>query len=291
MATPRLFHDVRTALACLYSLSPNSKTTISAQQAHDFLMHFQSRNVRRKLHSIQQSDCDLSKQNNTDYATNRHKLAEQVEAGSTWLACLALLSCAHAESTERLFAAQTLMHRLRRTKIMEAIDLEMEDPNKYLSPQFNVNLQLLVTDYAEWMQQFHPALSSLVQRFLSQHSIGNATNEEQVKGELAMLTLASIIYLMASHFPHNDPNTSSIQPLLSTLSNALAVTALRLRFTPQSVTLSSDNNKATPTSAPLVTMILQSLSAAAAADSNTNGCTLLLLLLVFGCSSGSTLVE
>lgn len=254
MATPKLYQDLRTALACLYSLSPSTATPqIDPRAAHDFLMNLQSRNVRRKLHSIQQSDRALSKQKEVGSAS---KLAEEVE-GSTWLACLALLCCPHAESEERMFASQTLMHRLRRAKLMEAIDLEIEDPNKYLSPQLDVNLQLLATDYAEWMQQFHPVLSRLV-------TISNANNEEQLKGELTMLTLAAIMYLMASHYS-NDAN---VQPLIFTLSNALAVTALRLRFTPQSVS-SCDNNKATPTSAPLVTMMLQSLSAAAT-DSNMN---------------------
>jgi len=263
MATPRLFQDLRAALACLYSLSSNTANSIKSFEAHDFLIHLQSRNVRRKLYSIQQSDRDQRNKNKVeDYTT---KLAEEVE-GSTWLACLCLLCCAQADSAERLFAAQTLMHRLRRAKLSEAIDLEVEDPNKYLSPQIKVNLQLVATDYAQWMHQVHPLLGSLVQQFLTNHSITDATDEEQLKGELAMLTLVAITYLTASH----SAQDTNMQPLIYTLGNSLAATALRLRFTPQSVMSPDNNSKATPTSAPLVTMIVQSLSAAVAADSINN---------------------
>ena len=266
MATPRLFQDLRAALGCLYCLSPGATGHMDSRKAHDFLLHLQSRNVRRKLYSIQQSDRDQQKKNDTDELSNKtSQLADEIQ-GSTWLACLALLCSAQADSAERLFAAQTLMHRVRRAKLSEAIDLEMEDPNKYLNSELNVNLQQLAIDYAQWMRHFHPLLGNLVQQFLTKHSLGDTMDEEQLKGELSMLTLAAITYLTASHSLN-----ANIQPLLFTLGSSLAATALRLRFTPQSIHCST---KATPTSVPLVTMIVHSLSTAATAASNNNAAAL-----------------
>lgn len=261
MATPRLFQDLRTALACLYSLSPGAAAThVDSAKAHDFLLHLQTRNVRRKLYSIQQSGRDQQKKRTKDETSN--KLADEVQ-GSTWLACLALLTCAQADYAERLFAAQTLMHRLRRVKLSDAIDLEVEDPNQFLdSTTLNVNLVPLTTDYAQWMHQLHPVLASLVTQFLTEHPISKASDEEQVKGELAMLTLAAITYLTAVHARED----AHIQPLLDTLGSSLAAISLRLHFTPRSVM--NPEQKATPTSAPLVTMMVHSLSAAVTADSN-----------------------
>ena len=272
MATPRLFQDLRMALKCLYSLSSNERTShLDSQKAHDFLLHIQTRNVRRKLHSIQQSDRDQrnkSKNQSQEDVSKPSQLADEVE-GSTWLACLAVLCCDNADSAERLFAAQTLMHRLRRSKLLESIDLEMEDPNRYLSSDLKVNLQLLATDYVHWMNHFHPKLGSLVQQYLTEHAINDDTNEEQLKGELTILTLAAITYVTASHAQHDGHH---VQPLICTLGNSLATTALRLRYTPQSVSMQSDNinvSKATPFSVPIVTMILRSLlTAMAALDPN-----------------------
>lgn len=263
MATPRLFQDLRMALKCLYSLSSDERTShLDSQKAHDFLLHIQARNVRRKLHSIQQSDRDQRNKNKNQSQEDVSKpsqLADEVE-GSTWLACLAVLCCDYADSAERLFAAQTLMHRLRRAKLSEAIDLEMEDPNRYLSSDLNVNLHLLATDYLHWMNHFHPKLGMLVQQYLTEHVINVDTHEEQLKGELTILTLAAVTYLIASHATQDGHH---VHPVVCTLGNSLATTALRLRYTPQSVSIQSINdNKATSFSVPIVTMILHSLMAA-----------------------------
>jgi hypothetical protein len=265
MAFPRLFDDLRTALACLYSLSHDAARKMDSREAHDFLLYMQSRNVRRKLHSLRQSDRDQQKSCEKSSSEPQPKQAQLSDErqGSTWLSCLALLCSSDADSAERLFAAQTMMHRLRRTKLSEAIDLEMEEPSTLLTPSLDVNLPQLAAEYVQWMRHFHPLLESLVQHFLTDPRFGDEVDEDQLKGEISMLTLSAITYLTACS-GHSDPN---LEPLIYTLGSSLASIALRLRFTPRSI---MTQTKATAASAPLVTMVVRSLSTAAATDSTNN---------------------
>jgi hypothetical protein len=228
----------------------------------------QSRNVRRKLHSLRQSDRDQQKKCEKSSIEPQPKQAQLSDErqGSTWLACLALLCSPDAVSAERLFAAQTMMHRLRRTTLSEAIDLEMEEPSTLLTSSLDVNLPQLAADYLQWMRHFHPLLASLVHTFLTDPRFGDEVDEDQLKGEISMLTLAAITYLTAC----SGQSDQNIEPLIYTLGSSLAAIALRLRFTPRSI---MTETKATTASAPLVTMVVHSLSTVAAADSTDNSVT------------------
>lgn len=111
---PRIFQDLRLALSVLYSLpppSPASRQSVrpSSEQAHEFLLQFQCRNVRRKISSAAKSKNQVE---------NNHDAQPPLDAadfGSSWLACLALLSSLvssnqnhpQASYAEALFAAQT----------------------------------------------------------------------------------------------------------------------------------------------------------------------------------------
>jgi hypothetical protein len=100
--TPRLYSYLRLALGALYSLNHHQlQHSLSLHEAHDFLINIQSRNVRRKLESLQQRQLDTN---------SLHQ--EQIDDwGSSWLACLAVLLNPDSHPTERLFCAQTLFCR------------------------------------------------------------------------------------------------------------------------------------------------------------------------------------
>ena len=134
---PRLSHDLRLALSVLYSL-PSSRGTISSplptsSQAHDFLLQFQSRNIRRKLKSRNQK---VQSGGNTN-ALQIMPL-DPGDLGSSWLACLALLSSLKMNDTkepqvnyaEALFAAQTMVHRLRRVTLIAVSYTHLTLPTK-----------------------------------------------------------------------------------------------------------------------------------------------------------------
>jgi hypothetical protein len=284
---PYQLHNLRLSLTSLYSLHPPSSSGShnknggvgrpTTQQAHDFLLQFQSRNVRRKIQSQKQPCAVVAVDPN--------------DVGSTWLANVALLcqfilgsggeggdSCHYSNvvtSSEALFAAQTLSHRLRRIKLSEAVDVEMEPnpelpveqqqhhilqlQNQQQSAQESMDAMQLLETYRNWSRCFHPILSPMVHNYHPQES----ADEECIKGELAMITIAAIIYcITASQHQHPHPHhasspvptsTSSLRPLISTLGSALAVIASRLRYTSQSLP-----HPATHTQS-IVVMILQSL--------------------------------
>jgi hypothetical protein len=248
---PHLLQDLRLALAVLYSL-PSTVThrgaRPSSSQAHEFLMQFQSRNIFRKLNSHAKSQ--RGKQIDGVEPQQGSPTLGAADFGSTWLCCLALLSSlisphrhqAHVNYAEALFAAQTIVHRLRRIKLTEAIDLEFEPPLLSIPPQ----PQQLLEVYTKWMEQFDPTIYQVLKQY-HPHS----EDEDCIKGEVTMMTLTTIMYCLTLTHYHE---ISSIRPLLSTLASALAVTTARLRFTSISMPDPSPNTR------PVVTMILQSLT-------------------------------
>jgi hypothetical protein len=94
--------------------------------------------------------------------------------------------------------------------------------------------------------------------------------EERIKGEMTLLTLATMAYMNAyahtlesiifksnAHSPPDQQKTH-VGPLLDTLSSAMAVTALRLRYTSSSV-LSQGHGVVHAVETPLVTLITQAM--------------------------------
>lgn len=233
---PHLLQSVRTALAVLYALPSDSQHLPSSAQAHEILLHFQTRNVRRKLES-------LTKRNEASNAKNA-TILDEVDYGSTWMCCLALLSGVSSPHhtihyPEALFAAQTLVHRLRRVKMVEAMDLEMEPP-LLTPPWYSQQLG------HRYLQCLHNLKASNPNSFLGFiiNDIGRTSeDEERLKSEWTLITLASLIFEIAL--------ATHMRPLVATLASALAVTAARIRYTPGTAP-----NPA-PDTQPIVTMIIQ----------------------------------
>jgi hypothetical protein len=273
-ASARLLPDLQIAIATLYSLPlPQDVTQYADQsQAHDFLQHIQSRNVRRKIHSLQQRHRDQAMKQQPTSTTNQQQTIAlpredetTVRMGSSWLPCLILLCqldgsgrpCLAATPTERLFAAQTLLHRLRRIKIVEAIDLDVELDHDleesqalyfYESMDHAVNL---LSAYKNLMERMNPFVAMVLSPYLA--NVSSVEDEERTKAELTLLTLGAIAFLIASDPQAND----QMMPLLSTIGHSMAVVALRIRYTPSSVDAPQG-----PSSPPIVTLIEQALSAA-----------------------------
>ena len=317
---PRLFANLKLALATLYSrptsgqqimIGGSSGHSTLAEQAHDFLMLLQSRNTRRKLQSLEQRCRDKQQRQQQQQQQGRRKPQQPssteakgrsdfedafVHQGSSWLACLALLcqvsegaNLHTASTTERLFSAQTLLHRIRRTKMVEAIDLEMENfvveeelQKHYSSSTFareddekiiitawkkhfhqscdsdSSVLHSLIPTYQSWIANFHPFVARVVAAY-HPPVMTVATDEERAKGELTLLTVAAILYLAAAH----ATDLTTIAPLLSTLGSLMASTALRLRFSNSSGKSKNTNKFDSSQSAPAIPMInlmIQSLS-------------------------------
>lgn len=138
---PLLLPKLQTALTCLYN-NNHAASEHYLHEAHQFLLTFKSSNLRRFVVSRLQSQKDrhnttTAAGNSTSLEDELHSMAtgaeESTVAGSIYLSCLALLlissntthsnGCGH----ERIFAAQTLNHRCRSIKIVEAYDIESED--------------------------------------------------------------------------------------------------------------------------------------------------------------------
>jgi hypothetical protein len=357
---PILLPKLRSALSHLYSSNSTSSSAAYAAEANTYLIAFQSRNVRRKIQSL------VQRQNDSQVNTQEQEEAKRDillnHAGSSMYAALSLLlpsvsasapsiycnsnSNNSTHETEQLFCAQTLLHRMRRLKLSEAIDFDLEyvTHNGCSNPitlvdfisQCN-NYQINENDsFTHWKEvvSFHcQQLSTLFQSMSSSNSNNgsnnshendsdngfllllnhilqeyynqqwmnkNATNfydsrwgygneiEERIKGELTLLVIATITYYnMYLHLlqKQQQPTTKRIGPLMNTLTSAMAVIALRLRYTSTSVhhenrlsisatataqsllqeeQLQSDaatnnNNKGATNNTPLVTTILQSM--------------------------------
>ena len=244
-----LSQDLRLALAVLYSLplQPPHPVIPNSKESHDFLMRFQSRNVRRKVVGLLKSSSSNTQEHQQDVLTRSLEIEDY---GSSWLACLAILAATvqpqpnqpKIQYAEALFAAQTLVHRLRRVKLYEAIDLEFEPPLLSIP----VHSQQLLERYKSWLGQFGEA--NLLQVINNYHP--RLEDEDVIKGEISILSLTAIFYILT--LAHYD-ELGSIRPLLATLSSAIANIAARLRFT------SAALPEPTPNTQPIVTMIFQSL--------------------------------
>ena len=277
---PYLYRKLRLSLSSLFSLHPSGSGVNNitdggmptTKQAHDFLLQFQSRNIRRKHHSQVKSQRSKQQGNQTE-ETQISPEYEHDDMGSTWLTSIALLCQflsdgegmqsqqhqSHGGNTvtaaEALFAAQTLLHRLRRIKLIEAIDIEME-PNPYHEQNIQQHFQqeftsqVLVDTHRSWSQCFHPILSHVVQSYQPQQ---DASDEERIKGELALISIATIIYCTVAQHCNQHPS-SSIRPIISILGSCLAVAAARMRYTSISLPHPSMHTQ------PIVTMVLHSIT-------------------------------
>ncbi|KAL3923871.1 MAG: hypothetical protein SGILL_001395 [Bacillariaceae sp.] len=277
---PYLTIDLRSALSVLYNLQHHqhnvSTSTASSHDAHEYLLQFQSRNVRRRLHS------QFKGQKGAQQQQQQQQLPtlQSEDIGSTWLTCIHLISSLATTDThtqqqstspihyaEALFAAQTLVHRLRRVKLTEAIDVELEAVNSGSNnnevpvlalSSFPPRPQFILELYRAWiLQSYNDAstLDSLLQKYGSQHFNDNGDLEERIKGEVSMMLLANVVDNLTCRYQAQHPQDSGfsqIRPLLVTLSSALTILAVRIRYTPSSLPDPLDNTL------PIVQMILQS---------------------------------
>lgn len=298
MEQPLLLPKLKSAISSLYS---NNTDPNQQQEAHEFLLRFKSINVRRLVTSRLQSQKDkvkvVGEQNNS--GTLDHLIGGQYD-GSIFLSCLSLIlqEGRHSfQSHERIFASQVLNHRIRMVKIVEALDVELEDGvecglARLVLASEDLRLERLrVGDAAPadtahvldtksrvmmtaWLDRYVPMIArrcgcygssmiglnggKLLSLVLERHattllaytsSPNEDQREEQIKGTLMMLTFAVAIYVSAFYeyeeechllkqrqeqeqelqHPAKVPWANSV---LSDLSSALSVTALRLRYRP-----------------------------------------------------------
>lgn len=258
---PRHFRDLRLALAVLYHFESSAVTlddrqSITPHQAHEFLIQWQSRNVRRKILSLHQSHHDAMRRGG-----ETHHADTRIEMGSTWLVCLYILAQpfnteSSPTSTERLFCAQTLLQRLRRSKMIEAVDWEMEsnaDFDYHQALAFYQQYEYLnhiFPTYKHWIRAVSPFIGNVLDNYQAPES-PTPDDEERTKGELSLLTLATIMYMTASSY--HDSQTG---PTLAALGSCMSVMALRLRYTPASI---DQHGGAVPDTAPMVILIRHTL--------------------------------
>jgi len=172
---------------------------------------------------------------------------------------------------EALFAAQTMVHRLRRVKLAEAIDVEFEpvyngpdDVPRIPVSDFPPPPQQILEVYQRWILESYNEQSILAQcvcRYRPATSeLQNVWDlEERIKGEISMLVLASVLdALTTSHHStlqqSTDVGFSEIRPLLTMLSSALAIIAARMRYIPTHLPAPAPHTK------PIVNMILEAIS-------------------------------
>lgn len=122
---PRLLLNIRAALSKLYGLGDKGEAepSMHSVEAHSYLMRFQSRNLRRKIQSLQQSERDSVSQDrvNESVKDKIHGIIGD-DFGSIFLTCIAVLSRPHLfKETEKIFCAQTLLSRIRRMPTYQAI--------------------------------------------------------------------------------------------------------------------------------------------------------------------------
>ena len=241
---PRLVPDLETALHILYEQSSNNHHGI-LKEAHEFLMFFQSRNPRRKVVAFRQSCIDHKDAVASDLhcGDNSRKkknddisLLKEVGLGSTWLACMYIL-CLQEEQgidtneaqrpatrysgTEKLFAAQTLLHRVRRTKLLEAIDLEFERDREITPEQalvFTEHAHHVLQPFIQWVP------NSFIKEILQQAQYSR-DDESLSKGQVSLLTLICVLFVSAQ-------NDSSSYPLLATIASTAVTIALRMVYSP-----------------------------------------------------------
>ena len=222
MSQPQLYSDVRLALQSLYS------TAGASHEAHEFLVYWQGRNVRRKQQSLLQSQRDA--QDDTQPLQEEQVMAGEME-GSTWWACVAILLAHDAPSRERLFASQTMLHRIRRIKLVEAVDIELEQTQPATietttttsSSTTATTINTSIQRYCQYMTQQRPNISIPIQTHCQ-----NNQDEHFAKGQVMLITLAWIMLEQAVHGIMD-------QALQTTIASTMAAISLRLRFTPQSL--------------------------------------------------------
>ena len=289
---PLLLSSLRATLACLYGL-PTAATNSSPQgtpsqqqEANSFLIAFQSRNIRRRIESVIRSQKSLvtrcQESSYGQYEEIDEARAEEQEDdnddedqqpigrnsarskdihGSTWLACIVLLCCTpDAHPSERLFAAQTLLHRTRRFDIEDAVDVEF-DPAIIDSTEQQHSVDPIFMMYSrphhsytalfQWTRHFYPPLCQIM--------FPNGPNDQyshaQWKAEVAILCMSGVVSLTAYHTSIHE-NTHS---LLTTLGGAISLTAVRMKYTPKSVHMAPDSVRDFP---PLVSMVTSSIRTA-----------------------------
>ena len=141
----------------------------------------------------------------------------------------------------------------------EAIDVEIESqPGIYRD-------DATMMAYQEWIHACHAPLGQLIGGHLETSRAMPPSHliqeEERIKCEVSLLTLAFLAYHHSLHF---DEHTT---PLLTTLGAAMSAIALRLRYTPQSMA------QGVPAcSTPMVQMILHSLQSVAPPSHDVSLC-------------------
>ena len=245
---PHLLSDLRLALSVLYSLPTQQPVpnNISSKDAHDYLMQFQARNIRRKLKSQNQRNNDQIP-GQQEHHQQQHPTIDNTDTGSSWLACLALLTSligSHpVEYAEALFAAQTIEHRLRKVKLCESIDIEVEPP--LIIPIGNVQSVQLYQAFSKWRHVLGGNICDLPHP-------SPEKDEDSTKGEISLLMIAELIYCLILRY-NNEGLLNQIRPLLTTLASALAVVAGRIRYTPKAASHPANDTQ------PVVKMIIQTL--------------------------------
>jgi hypothetical protein len=277
-----LVSDLRLALSILYSLPPppsrqqqlHDRQRPTPAQAHEYLLQFQSRNPRRKIKS-------QSKPQQQNQQQQQQQQQDSADIGSTWLACLgvisSLLRIGHDDPnracyTEALFAAQTIVHRLRRVKLSEAIDVEFETSERILTIPLPEQILAL---YRTWVIQTYeetkttssasyssPAFLCLPHLIRKYHPLVDPQQssielEDRIKGEISMMVLAAILDALTKTYQQqhtDDVVFTQIRPLLVTLASAMATIAARMRYVPHHLP------SAAPHTQPVVNTILGSLS-------------------------------
>lgn len=235
--TPILLPKLRAALGRLYSLPgcPPSHDLAADAAVHTFLVDLQSRNVRRRRESHLKS---LRAREDGSAYHDMTAAPLESDVGSTWLACLCLLTIPDAHHAERLFAAQTLLGRLRSLRLAEAVDVEAESPDLYSAASAD-NAAM----YSAYASSFHPLLGLVASKCSHHHhhqAVGVAAilnpagmaSEDQTKGELSIMLLAAALCLASSSSVRGELGGGGPGPLLSTLGSALSIAALRLRYPP-----------------------------------------------------------
>ena len=282
----------RLANATLYSLPipPEATAALEGDEttrvaaANEFLVELQSRNVRRKILSLQQRYRDQQhlEQQQTSIghegisnrnSRRRRKPGEvnheasgvssetgvQIEMGSSWLAFLAVLCQMQPDGSsfisfppERLFAAQSVLHRARRNKLVDAVDLEVESESQWLDESTALGMYRdtqfvtpMLHAYQQCMTVWNPFVADVLHHCYFQNRRNTETreedDEEQVKGEIMLLTLASCSYITACQPAEAAQRTA----ILEALGSAIATISLRIRY------LKNSHNNQPPPSSPL----------------------------------------
>jgi len=295
---PFLFPYLRAALKILYSLPEESYSSSqqnynsifpTEKEAHAFLLTFQSRNIRRLLRSKEQRRRDQSHVNSpsqeksavNDESENNELLdqlrqdtggdmnQERWKQGSTWLTCIYLLCSPNQmfiHTSEKMFAVQTILHRLRRMDLKDAVDIEVESSelmslssSALSSGQDNFLTQKQFCDSfipfcIAWMQQSHIFLHQITTQLnlLELQSCQSNYTEDYIKGQINASLLPGLSILSVFTLPSND---KYLNPIISALGAAHSTLIIRFKY-------SSDFLNKTPpcrVAIPLITLVRDSI--------------------------------